>query len=254
MSILPISAFLDNYIWLIIDADAKTFDCVDPGTAEPVLQFAHVNELKLRSILLTHHHEDHIGGVSELISYYPSCVIYGPSDVRIPYVTLPVYEHQTLHIGSCLFSILFNPGHTSSHISYYEPHQEWLFCGDTLFSAGCGRVFDGTLEQLHQSLQLFKTLPQTTKIFCAHEYTEQNLRFAQTVEPENACIQKYLFQLHNPSKTCTLPSTLEQELLINPFLRTDKIEVQHYASNHGASSTDSLELFKVLRQQKDLFK
>ncbi|CAM2995285.1 hydroxyacylglutathione hydrolase (glyoxalase II) [Legionella steigerwaltii] len=254
MTIFPIPAFSDNYIWAIIDKTEGLFDCVDPGDAEPVMQFAHANQLKLRTILLTHHHQDHIGGVSQLLKTYHSCTVYGPSDSRIPNVNSTVQEHQTIQVGTCVFKILFNPGHTSSHISYYEPQQELLFCGDTLFSAGCGRVFDGTLEQLHQSLNLFKTLPLTTKIFCAHEYTLQNLRFAQTVEPNNHTIQKYLQKIHNSPNACTLPSTLEQELLINPFLRTDHSEVQKYALTHGAATKNSLEIFRVLREEKNLFK
>lgn len=253
MNIFPISAFLDNYIWAIIDEELGVFDCVDPGDAEPVLQFAHSNHLKLRAILLTHHHHDHIGGVSELIKTHQSCSVYGPNDPRIPYVTIPLNEHQTIQVGDCVFKILFNPGHTSTHISYYESQQEWLFCGDTLFSAGCGRVFDGTLEQLHQSLLLFKTLPVTTKIFCAHEYTQQNLRFAQTVEPNNLSVQQYVQELQKNPKPCTLPSTLTLEQSINPFLRTDKPEVQQYALKHGAKSLDSLELFRVLREEKNSF-
>ena len=254
MTIFPIPAFSDNYIWAIIDKTTGVFDCVDPGDAEPVLQFAHAHQLKLRAILLTHHHQDHIGGVGQLLKNYPTFIVYGPNDSRISNITHTVQEHQTIQVGRCIFKILFNPGHTSSHISYYEPQHELLFCGDTLFSAGCGRVFDGTLEQLHQSLNLFKTLPITTKIFCAHEYTQQNLRFAQTVEPNNSVIQKYLQKIHSAPSSCTLPSTLEQELLINPFLRTDNSEVQKYALAHRASSNNSLEIFKVLREEKNLFK
>ncbi len=254
MTIFPIPAFSDNYIWAIIDKTAKAFDCVDPGEAEPVVQFAQANQLKLRSILLTHHHQDHIGGVSQLLKSYRSCTVYGPSDPRIPYVNNTVQEHQTIQVGKCVFKILFNPGHTSSHISYYEPQQELLFCGDTLFSAGCGRIFDGTIEQLYQSLHLFKTLPPTTKIFCAHEYTQQNLLFAQTVEPNNLIIQQCLQKIHNTPNSNTLPSTLELELLINPFLRTDEPEVQKYALTHGATSNHSLEIFRVLREKKNSFK
>lgn len=217
MTIYPIPAFSDNYIWAIIDRAAGTFDCVDPGDAEPVVEFAQTHQLRLGSILLTHHHQDHIGGVSQLLKTYHSCTVYGPSDPRIPYVNNTVREHQSLRVGRCVFKILFNPGHTSSHISYYEPSKGLLFCGDTLFSAGCGRVLDGTMEQLHQSLNLFKKLPPTTKIFCAHEYTEQNLRFAHTVEPNNPVIQQYLKKIHSTPRFCTLPATLELELLINPF-------------------------------------
>lgn len=254
MNILPISAFSDNYIWVIINSDTQVFECIDPGDAGPVLDFASKHQLKLESILLTHHHPDHIDGVGKLIESYPSCTVYGPNDPRISYITYPVHEHQTIHVGQCHFKILFNPGHTSSHISYYEPQHEWLFCGDTLFSAGCGRVFDGTLEQLHQSLQIFKTLPPTTKIFCAHEYTRQNLRFAETVEPNNSFIQKQLQSIDQHPNSVTLPSSLAQELLINPFLRTNEPEVQQYALKHGANSNHSLEVFRVLREEKNTFK
>jgi hydroxyacylglutathione hydrolase len=252
MSVVPIPAFFDNYIWAIIDDnEAGVFDCIDPGESAPVIRFADENKLRLRTILLTHHHNDHIGGVEQLLSQYPSCAIYGPIDPRIPYVTKRVIHDQMIQIGQHSFKVLFNPGHTSTHISYYEPLHHWLFCGDTLFSAGCGRVFDGTIAQLHQSLQMFKTLAPETKIFCAHEYTQQNLKFALTVEPENTYLLEYAKQINQQPTVCSLPSNLSQELLINPFLRTDIPEVQHYALKHGAASSTSLDVFTVLRTQKN---
>ena len=252
--IVPIPAFFDNYIWALIDESAAIFDCVDPGDAQPVLQFAQEKHLKLRSILVTHHHNDHIGGVKRLKEHYPSCIIYAPADPRIDSVTNPVQKGQLITLGSYSFQILANPGHTSTHISYFEPNKQWLFCGDTLFSAGCGRVFDGTLEQLHQSILLSKTLPKATEIFCAHEYTEQNLRFAQTVEPDNTEITSYLEHLKKNVSTCSLPSRLQKELMINPFLRTEIDDVQRYAVHHGARSIESLEVFRILREQKNQFK
>lgn len=254
MNIFPIPAFSDNYIWAIIDKEKGLFDCVDPGEADPVFHFAKSNQLKPRAILLTHHHDDHIGGVGQLIKALPNTLVYGPHDSRIPYITNLVTENQIITVGTNQFRVLSNPGHTSTHISYYEPNNGWLFCGDTLFSAGCGRVFDGTMEQLHQSMHLFKNLPLTTKIFCAHEYTRQNLRFALSVEPQNQTIIKYTHQLENQSSICSLPSTLEIELLINPFLRTDIKEVIAYAQHHGALSTKSLDVFTILRNQKNIFK
>ena len=253
MTVYPIPAFSDNYIWAIIDKKAGAIDCVDPGEAGPVFAFAKTHNLKLRTILLTHHHNDHIGGVGQLIKKYPACVVYGPHDDRIPYITNHVQVNQSIQVGNYSFRVLSNPGHTSSHISYYEPQQNWLFCGDTLFSAGCGRVFDGTMEELHQSMLLFKKLPPDTKIFCAHEYTQQNLRFAQTVEPNNPAIKTHLQNLRQQSTSCSLPSTLDLELSINPFLRTENEEVINYALQHGAPSSGSLDVFKILRNQKNSF-
>ncbi|MFJ1267327.1 hydroxyacylglutathione hydrolase [Legionella lytica] len=254
MTIVPISAFSDNYIWAIIDKEAGIFDCVDPGDARPVFQFAKEQHLQLRSILLTHHHNDHIGGVAQLIHQSPNCIVYGPHDARIPYINHHVSEHQTINVGRNSFRILSNPGHTSSHISYYEAQHGWLFCGDTLFSAGCGRVFDGTMEQLHRSMELFKSLPPETEVYCAHEYTLQNLRFAETVEPHNQFIHLYIQKLRAQTNPCTLPSTIEMERLINPFLRTQSPEVLKYAQYHGAVSNNSLDVFAALREAKNHFK
>jgi|HubBroStandDraft_6_1064221.scaffolds.fasta_scaffold206125_2 hydroxyacylglutathione hydrolase len=254
MTVFPIPAFLDNYIWAIVDDKKGLFDCVDPGEADPVLQFAKAHHLKLRSILLTHHHNDHIGGVGHLITMFPNAIVYGPHDERIPYVTRHIQARDIIHVGEYVFNILYNPGHTSTHISYYEPQQRWLFCGDTLFSAGCGRVFDGTMDELFQSMLLFKKLPLDTKIFCAHEYTQQNLRFAQTVEPQNSDILNHLEQLKGHATDCSLPSTLALELSINPFLRTEIRDVIDYALSHGALSSSSQDVFTTLRNQKNNFR
>ncbi|TAL61790.1 MAG: hydroxyacylglutathione hydrolase [Legionella sp.] len=254
MSINPVPAFNDNYIWVLQDDQTDLFDCVDPGDAQPIIQYAKDRQLQLRAILLTHHHADHIGGVAALIQAFPSCRIYGPQDSRIPHVTDVVQAHESIHLGSNHFKILSNPGHTSTHISYYEPQKGLLFCGDTLFSAGCGRVFDGTIEELHQSLLLFKNLPLTTQVFCAHEYTLQNLAFAQQVEPQNQAIKTYIEQIQQQKLGCTLPSILKMEREINPFLRTDIPEVIHYARSHGAAAADSLTVFTTLRECKNRFK
>ena len=254
MKVHAISAFVDNYIWVLIDETCGLFDCFDPGDYRPVLEFSQSSQLNLRTILLTHHHHDHIGGVYELMKTYPSCLVYAPDDSRIPNTTNPVKGDDTILLGQYHFKVLSNPGHTSTHISYHTAYQGWLFCGDTLFSAGCGRVFDGTTEELHQSLQLFKILPPLTQVFCAHEYTRHNLRFAQTVEPENQVIRHYAQKLNEQSGRCSLPSTIEMECSINPFLRTDAPNVIKYALEHGALSTESLDVFKVLRSQKNNFK
>ncbi|HRD68763.1 MAG TPA: hydroxyacylglutathione hydrolase [Legionella sp.] len=254
MQVIPLNAFNDNYIWLIVDETPGVFDCVDPGDSAPVLHYALTNGLDLRSILLTHHHHDHTGGVEDLIRKFPTCRIYGPVDSRIPYVNYPVNAQQIIHIGTNTFRILVNPGHTATHISYYEPDQGWLFCGDTLFSAGCGRVFDGTMTDLFHSLNMLKQLPPETLVFCAHEYTRQNLKFAKMVEPSNTDIINYGEFLDKQKSLCSLPSTIENELKINPFLRIEQAAVQNYAITHGAKMFDELSQFTVLRNQKDIFK
>ena len=253
MRIVPIPAFLDNYIWAIVDDELCVFDCVDPGDAVPVCHFARTQQLDLRAVLLTHHHLDHIGGVSKLLEAFPHRVVYGPHDARMGCVTHPVGGNQILALGVYSFHILNTPGHTATHISYYEPEKGWLFCGDTLFSAGCGRVFDGTMEQLHHSVGMFKQLPPHTKVYCAHEYTRQNLQFAKTVEPTNQAVLSYLEKQNELKSFCSLPSTVALERSINPFLRTDIPEVIRFATQHGAVSLESLEVFEMLRHQKDVF-
>ena len=251
MPIIALPAFNDNYIWLIINEEKHTVTCVDPGDATPVLNYAKNNALTINNIFITHHHADHAGGVAQLLNQYPNANIYGPVDPRLPQVTVGVRDEDILHIDNLAFRILGTPGHTSSHICYQEPTKGWLFCGDTLFSAGCGRVFDGTIDALHNSINLLKNLPQDTKVFCGHEYTQQNLRFAITVEPENDTIAAYYSHLTTKPNTCSLPSTIALEKTINPFMRTNKAAVQKYALANGLITTESLEIFKLLRKNKN---
>ena len=251
MQLTALNAFLDNYIWLFTISPG-IIGCVDPGDAQPVMDYLHSTKQNLGAILLTHHHQDHVGGVGDLIKAFPSCLIYAPDDTRISYKTNIVVQGSTVKLGSFSFEVLFNPGHTSSHISYFDPHHKILFCGDTLFSGGCGRVFDGTMEELHQSLLLFKSLPAETKVYCAHEYTLQNLDFAQAVEPNNQDIKQSV--KNHQGKACTLPSTIAMEQRINPFMRTNNPTVIAFAQQHGAPNSSSLEVFRSLRNAKNSFK
>lgn len=250
---IALPAFNDNYIWAITNLDTSTFACVDPGDAAPVLSYAKDNQLTLNCILLTHHHHDHIGGVHELLTAFPDAVVYAPLDQRIPSRKTAVSAEDVVRVGNHAFRVISTPGHTASHICYYEPSMHWLFCGDTLFSAGCGRVFDGTMQTLYSSLHTLRNLPDDTKIYCGHEYTRQNLRFAATIEPQNHSINSYLNTLMNSATLLSLPSTLQMEKKINPFLRTDTPSLQNYAKKNGIDPSDSQAIFIHLRDKKDRF-
>jgi len=244
MTIIALSAFQDNYIWVI--KNQADFICVDPGDAAPVLAFAKQEQLTLNSILLTHHHADHIGGVRELKKHFPEVVVYSlfDSDKKPEFIQLDNYR----------FDVLSTPGHTGTHVCYVEPNQHWLFCGDTLFSAGCGRVFDGTMTELYSSLQQLKQLPDDTQVYCAHEYTHQNLKFALTVEPNNQAAQEHLnFLEANPDQN-SLPSTIGFEKQINPFLRLDEPAVLAFVQQHAPNAQTPEACFTCLRHAKDSFK
>ncbi|CEK10957.1 hydroxyacylglutathione hydrolase [Legionella hackeliae] len=252
MKVQPVAAFNDNYIWMIIDERKAAALCVDPGDAQPVINFLTSQSLQLQAILLTHHHHDHIGGVLDLTQIYPDIPVYGPEDPRIPFVTHTLKPDTVLSLTPYNFKILGTPGHTSTHISLFEPTYQWLFCGDTLFSAGCGRVFDGTIEELFSSLQKIRALPEETKVFCAHEYTRQNLRFANLVEPSNLAVKDYSDELRKNDR-CSLPSTIGLEKKINPFLRTDTQNFTDYAHQRANNSRDPFIIFKQLRADKNNF-
>jgi len=244
MTIIALSSFKDNYIWIIKNHD--DFICVDPGDAAPVIAFAQQEHLNLSHILLTHHHADHIGGVRELEYYFPGVLMHNIFELT--------QKPEFIQLGQYRFNILNTPGHTQTHVCYFEPKQHWLFCGDTLFSAGCGRVFDGTMTELHASLQLIKQLPNDTKIYCAHEYTRQNLKFARAVEPNNQAIQTHLNYLEAHPTQNSLPSTIHLEKQINPFLRLDKPDVRAFVQQTGGSTPTDEACFAYLRQAKDSFK
>lgn len=258
MNLEPLPAFNDNYIWmLLIGAQALV---VDPGDATPVLRALQTRGLQLAAILVTHHHGDHCGGIAALKAQ-TGAPVYGTGGENIAGIDHPLYGGEQLQILGLQVQVLAVPGHTRAHIAYWLPLHEMagaapvLFCGDTLFSAGCGRLFEGTPAQMYQSLQTLATLPDATRICCAHEYTLANLRFAHAVEPDNAQIAAYtrhckrLRQAGHP----TLPSTLAQEKQINPYLRCQHAPVRAAAQAHDASAQTAMEVFAALRQWKNEF-
>ncbi|HEX8406626.1 MAG TPA: hydroxyacylglutathione hydrolase [Duganella sp.] len=224
LSVLTVPAFHDNYLWLIHDGVHAAV--VDPGAAKPILAALKTNGLKLTAILLTHHHADHVGGVPELLQHY-QVPVFGPRNESIATVTLPVGEGKQIDVPGLplRLSVLDVPGHTMGHIAYArEPSGDepgWLFCGDTLFAGGCGRLFEGTPAQMISSLGKLAAMADDTKVYCAHEYTLSNLRFARVVEPDNVALQERVKvetdkREHNLP---TVPSTIGIEKATNPFLR-----------------------------------
>lgn len=251
MNILPLSAFKDNYIWLFSDLEQQHAAVVDPGDATAVFEYLNTHNLSLSYILLTHHHNDHVGGVASLVTAYPEVVIYGVQDSRLPY---SIVDTDLFSVFNYQFKRLTTPGHTCSHVCFFEPHAQVLFCGDTLFSAGCGRVFDGTIEQLYDSIQQLKALPDTTRIFCGHEYTRENLAFALHVEPDNQRAAQYLKSLTADNITCSLPSTIALEKQINPFFRLNYCNHMLVKMPSPPNNFDNeLSIFELLRDLKNNF-
>jgi hydroxyacylglutathione hydrolase len=257
LNVRPVGAFSDNYIWLIDSPRAKDrVVAVDPGEAAPVIGELQRRGASLAAILLTHHHPDHIGGVPELLRHWPAEVI-GPEDARIAQRTRTVRDGERCELPDLglSFETLQVPGHTVSHIAFWGHGA--LFCGDTLFSAGCGRMFEGTPAVMNASLNKLRRLPPDTRIFCGHEYTAANLRFALTVEPANDAALEYQGSVErvraagNPS----LPSTMGLEIRVNPFLRCDVPAVAAAAETHaGRPLKEASEVFGVLRGWKDQFR
>ncbi|HVU83067.1 MAG TPA: hydroxyacylglutathione hydrolase [Rhodanobacteraceae bacterium] len=253
----PLPALSDNYIWLLADDAAGTAMVVDPGEAAPVLDALSADDLTLTTILLTHHHSDHIGGTSELVEQFPDAVVYAPHDDRIANDARRVGDGDIVTIDSpaARFQVIEVHGHTRSHIAYYG--EGLLFCGDTLFSLGCGRLFEGTPAEMLASLDRLAALPGNTRVCCGHEYTLSNAAFAQTVEPDNRALaaRTEAARALRARKTPTLPAVLEDERAANPFLRVDAISDERMPWPSGAApSRNRVDRFAALRLAKDHFR
>jgi hydroxyacylglutathione hydrolase len=257
MHILPIPALQDNYIWLWLGASsaAQTRPCiiVDPGEAAPVIHVIEGQDLHPQAILLTHHHADHTAGVETLCQRY-SMPVWGPAQDAISSVTHPLSGGESIEIMDRVLQTLFIPGHTHGHVAYYNT--QVLFSGDTLFTAGCGRVFEGTMGQMYHSLQQLAALPENLLLYCGHEYTAANLVFAAAVEPENPEIQQRIRETAQlrAAGLPTVPSTLALEKATNPFLRCDNPAVKQSAEQQSGKPLDTPEaVFAALRNWKNRF-
>lgn len=254
LQIQAIKAFSDNYIWCL----SKGNQCVvvDPGDAQPVIAHCETHNLALSAILITHHHWDHTNGLADLVSRHPHIPVYGPLNPDIALVNHRVQQDDLIKLEDfeLEFRVLAVPGHTLDHIAFYA--KGILFCGDTLFSAGCGRLFEGSASQMHQSLSKLAVLPGDTLVYCTHEYTLANIKFALAVEPMNKALLEYQLwaQQQREQLLATLPSTIEQERAINPFLRCDSEQVKASVETFWQQNIiDEESTFAALRRWKDQF-
>jgi len=255
-TIIPIPAFADNYIWLI--HDGRHAAAVDPGDAAPVLAHLDAHGLTLTAILATHHHNDHVGGVRELLERF-DVPVFGPANENIPGRTRALREGDAFDVPALgmTLSVLDIPGHTAGHVALFDAAAPLVFCGDTLFAAGCGRLFEGTPAQMWSSLSKLAALPGDTRVYCGHEYTLANLRFAQAVEPRSADLAARVARdgAVRARGEPTVPSTLADERATNPFVRAAVPSVRAAAEAHaGRPLPDPVESFAVLRQWKNEFK
>lgn len=254
VKLTPIPAFTDNYIWCLHNDTHAVV--VDPGDAAPVQQFCAQHQLSLAAILITHHHHDHTGGIAALTAANSDLPVIGPRGGHIQGLTKTVTEGDSvaLPVIDCDFTVLTLAGHTLDHIGFFG--HKVLFCGDTLFSAGCGRLFEGSPEQMYQALTKLSRLPATTQVCCAHEYTLANLKFALTVEPENTALQAYKdwAEVQRQQGLPTLPSDIHTQNEINPFLRCHKESVKESVNQyHKQTLTRTVDTFAGLRKWKDEF-
>ncbi len=260
ITVTPISAFSDNYIWLLEHPESQQLWLIDPGDATPVLEYlSTLSNRSLAGILITHHHRDHIDGINDIQKKYPNIPVFGIQSDRVPQVTVPVVDGEALELAKGLsFRIMSVPGHTRDHIVYFRTDNKHpvLFSGDTLFASGCGRLFEGSPKDMLGSMKKLRELPANTLIFCAHEYTTSNLTFAEAVEPDNTDIAKRVSSVAQmrANKQATIPTQLSLEMSVNPFLRWDKTPVIDKACELAQSENlTEVEVFTEIRQWKDRF-
>jgi hydroxyacylglutathione hydrolase len=253
MEIIPLRAFRDNYIWLIRNGHHAAV--VDPGDAAPVLDFLNLHALSLSAILVTHHHADHTGGILDL-KRHCGATVFGPAKEKILGVDVPLGEPSTINVPGIELelAVLDVPGHTGGHVAYYGP--SILFCGDTLFGCGCGRLFEGTAEQMWHSLSKLAALPSDTRVYCAHEYTQANIDFSLAVDPENRALQERdqrVTEMRERGRP-SVPSTMAEERATNPFLRASAPTVIAAANRYrGRSLSAPVDVFAAIREWKNHF-
>ena len=251
MNLNSISAFQDNYIWVLTNEQGKCI-IVDPGDALPVLTALEQNQWQPEAILLTHHHNDHVGGVKELLKKYPGLVVYGPEETLVKGTSRVVRDGEKVNILEYEFTVFATPGHTLGHICFYS--KPYLFCGDTMFSGGCGRLFEGTAKDMFDSFQKLNKLPAETLICCAHEYTLSNIQFSLSILPNDDDLNRYCRKVKElrAKNQSTLPSSLENERKINLFLRIDDIDLKEKISKE-TNLQQPQQIFAWLRTKKDAF-
>jgi hydroxyacylglutathione hydrolase len=258
MKIIPIPVLVDNYAYLVVDEASHEAGVVDPSEAKPVAAVVRREGVKLTTIMNTHHHWDHVGGNEELVREFGSLRVYGHKrdKSRTPCITDLLDEGDQVRVGNLTARVLFIPCHTSGHVAFYFEKESTVLTGDTLFIAGCGRLFEGTAADMHHNMVKLMALPDNTKIYCGHEYTEKNLRFALTLEPNNPKVQaklKWSTEMR-AQKLPTIPSTVAEEKEINPFVRVHSKELQENIKKQFPDlSLDSVSILEKTRYLKDNF-
>jgi len=259
VDVVPIPQLADNYAYLLIDGETREAAIVDCAEAPPVLDEVRARDVRLVAVLATHHHFDHVGGNHDLLAAVPDLRIYGSADdaPRIPGITDRVRDGDAVAFGGVRGRVITIPAHTSGHVAYYFPDSHAVFTGDTLFAAGCGRLFEGDAAQMSGSLAKLTALPSDTRVYCGHEYTEKNLRFAATLEPKNARLTAKLAAVEGLRRAGkpTVPSTIAEEKATNPFLRMDSAELAASvrARVPNLPPNDRIALFAAVRRLKDEF-
>ena len=254
VNILTIKGFDDNYFWLLKDTQSSRCVVVDPGDATPVLELIESQNLILESILLTHHHHDHTGGVKQLLTAFPTISVFSKSALFESSQQVKEGDSLTFFDGRFSLNVMETPGHTLDHVVYYN--QENVFCGDLLFSGGCGRIFEGTYEQMFDSLSRVAMLNDNVNVYCAHEYTQNNLIFAHHIEPKNKALLDYIQWVAKKRQQGipTLPTTIGREKNINPFLRCyEKLLINNLQAQLNKQLVEPIDCFRELRQYKDRF-